>query len=960
MLTGKIDYFVASYTTAVEVIASESFINIVPLDELESVKREDLRFGINKDKPLLHSIIQKSLNSIDDNFFLKLTSKWLLKNRDTISYDIEFTQEEKEFLQNIPVVKIGSINSYTPFSFLENNEKIGFTQDLISIISEKTGIRFKKTGGDWPDVYGKFKNGKIDIISELSFRQERLGFTIYTKPYYEIPIGVFTRDDFGSYKGLESLKGKKVGIVKNSYLINVLNNIKDIEVVELGSTDERFYALRDKEVDVVLSNAMSIFRLEELMLKDIRLTGYFIHPDAKKEDLRFGINKQNPVLASIINKTLESIPYSKITKLKQKWILGHSSNDSKTDKISLTAKEKDYLDKKRSITMCIDPKWMPFEEFDEKGKYTGMSSDYYKLFEKMLSTKFELINSSTWSESIEFAKQRKCDIMSLVMETPSRREYLNFTTPYLKVPLVIASNLDVQFVNDIQDLNNKKVGISKGYAFVEILRDKYPYLNIIEVENIDDGLDRVKSGELYAYIGTLATVGHKFQTKYSGELKIAGKIDDNWELGVGVRNDDQILFNIMQKAVDNISDDQRRDILNKWISIKYEKGVDYTLLWQVIAAFSIVLGIILYFLSKQIKLKEDLGKQKEEFESIFNYSKDGIAILDLQSNFLDFNDAYLKMTGFTKDELLSKSSIGLTAPKDIEKSIQAFKDFPKKSSIENFETIYIVKEGKRIFTNMSASLMPDKKRILLVTKDVSSLKLLEEQAKNASMGEMIGNIAHQWRQPLSAISSAASGMQVQKEYGILTDEIFNNTCETINNNAQYLSKTIDDFRDFIKGDRKKVKFNLKDNIESFLHLVEGSIKSNDIHILKNIEDITINSYPNELIQCFINIFNNAKDVLKEIEDEERYFFIDIHTEENNVIITLKDNAGGIPKDILPCIFEPYFTTKHKSQGTGLGLSMTYNLIAEGMDGAIEANNVEYEYKGKSYHGVEFKIALPLS
>ncbi|MDD2697500.1 MAG: HAMP domain-containing sensor histidine kinase [Arcobacteraceae bacterium] len=106
------------------------------------------------------------------------------------------------------------------------------------------------------------------------------------------------------------------------------------------------------------------------------------------------------------------------------------------------------------------------------------------------------------------------------------------------------------------------------------------------------------------------------------------------------------------------------------------------------------------------------------------------------------------------------------------------------------------------------------------------------------------------------------------------------------------------------------------------------------------------------------MFNNAKDVLKDRSEEERAIFISTITEDNKAIITIKDNAGGIPQDVLPKIFEPYFTTKHQSQGTGLGLSMSYKLIVDGMDGTIEASNTEFEYNGKTYVGAEFTITLP--
>jgi len=238
-------------------------------------------------------------------------------------------------------------------------------------------------------------------------------------------------------------------------------------------------------------------------------------------------------------------------------------------------------------------------------------------------------------------------------------------------------------------------------------------------------------------------------------------------------------------------------------------------------------------------------------------------------------------------------------------------------------------------------------------------KVLFEQSKMAAMGEMIGNIAHQWRQPLSVISTGVTGMQVQKEYGKLSDEVFNSTCEMINSNTQYLSKTIDDFKNFIKGNRDKKEFNLSKNIDSFLHLVEGSIKNHNISIvLKLEENCKILGYENELIQCIINIFNNAKDILDELSLDKKIFYIETKANKENVEIIFRDNAGGIPSEILTKIFDPYFTTKHPNQGTGLGLSMTYNIIVDGMNGMISANNEEFIVDDVKYYGAVFKIILP--
>ena len=244
-----------------------------------------------------------------------------------------------------------------------------------------------------------------------------------------------------------------------------------------------------------------------------------------------------------------------------------------------------------------------------------------------------------------------------------------------------------------------------------------------------------------------------------------------------------------------------------------------------------------------------------------------------------------------------------------------------------------------------------------------NLKIQEQLFKSeklASMGEMIGNIAHQWRQPLSSISTLSTGMILQKECGILSDDKFIENCNTINQNAQYLSKTIDDFRNFIKGDKEKKEFSIINNINSFLSLVNSTKRDNNIEVILNLtDDIKIYGYENELIQCLINIFNNAKDIFKEKDIEQRFVFITTNIEDNNLSIEIKDNAGGIPEDIISKVFEPYFTTKHESQGTGLGLHMTYNLVVNGMDGDIIVENIKYQYDGKDYIGASFKIILPL-
>ncbi|KLE06525.1 sensor histidine kinase [Aliarcobacter butzleri] len=237
--------------------------------------------------------------------------------------------------------------------------------------------------------------------------------------------------------------------------------------------------------------------------------------------------------------------------------------------------------------------------------------------------------------------------------------------------------------------------------------------------------------------------------------------------------------------------------------------------------------------------------------------------------------------------------------------------------------------------------------------------ILYQQSKMAAMGEMIGNIAHQWRQPLSIITTATSGMVLQKQMGVLTDEFFFEASNRINASSQYLSQTIDDFRNFFIPNKEKSKVNLIEIFKKTLDLISAQFSSKDIKIIKNIEGVEFESYENELIQALINILNNSRDELIK-KDGERFIFVDAFEKDNFINITIKDNAGGVIKENLNKIFEPYFTTKYKSQGTGIGLYMTEEIITKHLNGTICVENVEFTYNEKEYFGAEFTIRIDLN
>jgi len=229
-------------------------------------------------------------------------------------------------------------------------------------------------------------------------------------------------------------------------------------------------------------------------------------------------------------------------------------------------------------------------------------------------------------------------------------------------------------------------------------------------------------------------------------------------------------------------------------------------------------------------------------------------------------------------------------------------------------------------------------------------KLLIHQNKLASMGEMIGNIAHQWRQPLTQLSSILINIELHFDKDKLTKDKLVDKIDEANGQISFMSNTIDDFRNFFSSGKSKKEYPIKEVIELSTHLLSASLNKNKIKLIINIEDdFILDGYPNEVTQALVNIINNAKDIF--IQRDIKYPIINIttFTKNNKNNITIQDNAGGINITPLDKIFEPYFSTKHASVGTGIGLYMCKMIIEKNNNGKIDVKN--------SDNGAIFTITL---
>ncbi|WP_141048081.1 PAS domain-containing sensor histidine kinase [Aliarcobacter cryaerophilus] len=356
--------------------------------------------------------------------------------------------------------------------------------------------------------------------------------------------------------------------------------------------------------------------------------------------------------------------------------------------------------------------------------------------------------------------------------------------------------------------------------------------------------------------------------------------------------------------------------------------------------------------------KKKLSEKNEELRLILDTTMEAIIIFK-DNSVVDCNKIAIEL--FNKQmkyELINKSFNDLIHNKN--------RDILNEK--EPFETNLIREDGSEFnaIINIKDTSLNNQIFKIVTIVDIEDLKrkenLVAEQTKLAAMGEMLGNIAHQWRQPLNIISMSSSNLKLKNDIGELCSSTLSESLSLILRTTNHLSDTIDTFNDFLKTDKEKSFFNINENIKNSISLVDSFFKNFNIDIILELEEgIFINSVANEFSQAFINILNNAKDaIVLNLKDNE-YGLIKIKTKkiDNFIEISILDNAKGIEKDILNKIFEPYFTTKHKYQGTGLGLYMTRKIINSSMGGEITVQNKKFVHNQKKYEGAEFKIKIPI-
>lgn len=398
---------------------------------------------------------------------------------------------------------------------------------------------------------------------------------------------------------------------------------------------------------------------------------------------------------------------------------------------SLTGEERDWLRAHPVIRVVQDPGWPPVEFIDEQGKFAGMAGDYLKIVEQKLGLKFERVRGLSWQEAYERLRRREIDMTTSVAVTPERSEFWAFTRPYMKIPIVIVAHMNVTYISDMRELAGKKVAVVDGYAVNDWIPNDFPGIELVRVKTAQEGLEILQRREVFAYIENMLVVGYYMARLKLTTLKIAGETPYINAQCMAVRKDWAPLAAILQKALDSISETQRNEIYRKWLPIRYEHGSDYTVLWYALAMFIIILSGMAAWnwkLSQAIRSRKiaetALKKSEERVQIILDNLLEGAQLIGRDWRYLYVNDAVVRQSGKTKEELLGKTMM------DVYPGIEKTDVFTRiRECIENHITHRM--DNKFIYPDKTSgwfrlSIQPVQEGVFILSEDVTEQKKAEE------------------------------------------------------------------------------------------------------------------------------------------------------------------------------------------------------------------------------------------
>ena len=652
------------------------------------------------------------------------------------------------------------------------------------------------------------------------------------------------------------------------------------------------------------------------------------------------------------------------------------------DSFTLTQQERQYIQTlKKPIVVAPCPDYPPIDFTDAEGNFIGLSHDYMELISKKLGITYTVKGINSWAEVLEAAKERKVDVVTSIQDVPERHWYLRFTKPYIRIPNVVVVQKSNTKVKSIYDLKGMKIAAVKGYAVIDYITKKFPAYTLELVKDESEGLMKLAFGEFDAMIISLSTVSYLIDTYSITNLRVAGTVGYDWNLCIGVRSDNPLLYSVISKALDSIPEKKRSELFRKWVSLAprpvyYEKEFWYILAVLLIGVLIVIIGIIAWNTSlrrqvnsKTRQLENELYWHKKTQEQLL-VEKERL-LITIQS----IGDAFISTNEEGTIVLCNKQADALFGNViSLGQNIHTLISFNERTHNKNVDPVQECIESGRLVVyhhvqctcrqktlDVSVVSSPVKFEdaligVVTIVRDITDMLTMQDELiklqQFESLGILAAGIAHDFNNILMAIMGNAEILELMLTREKTQKNILN-IVEGIKKSVKSAQSLTSQLLTYAKGGKPIKKSGniiqlIKDTVDFVTH---GTSVKVEYEFDSSIENFDFDEH--QLSHVFRNLALNAVQsidnsgkltiTVKSLPEKPKGLEL---PEGQYVMIAFADTGKGIAPENINRIFDPYFTTK--KTGTGLGLTTSLSIVRQ-HGGAITVSS--------SINGTIFNIYL---
>ena len=732
---GRADAYAGNRAAAAYIITQKLLTNLGIQGKLNK-PGSILAIGVRKDWPQLAVLLDKALDSIVSSEQQTILRRWTgIRGLD---YRASLTPEEEDWVRTHPVVDTAAAADYRPFNFLDDSGSYtGIAVEMLKAAAERLGFEIKPEFGTLSDGLDAVASGRLDLAPTVQATSKLRDHLVLTDPFLIVPH-VLAVQKGSRIRSAEDLAGKILAVESSGRLSDfVRKNIPDVKMLEAGTVLDALKAVDEGKADACLGDKLQLdYLIGENQLPSLTVIPF---PEVGPLELSMAVRPDWKPMVSILEKGLATLTPLERREINRRF-MPIKKDDGK--KLTLTEDEKNWLKSHPEFMTSFNRDWAPFEFVDDDGEYSGIASEFISRLENILGIRLVPYTGLDLLGALEAAEKREVDVIPAIAAGGEGGDFLLFTKPYARIPLVIVTRKDAVYVDDLDKLGPGGAALDKTCNVQGLIERDHPRLKLLSVDSPEEALTAASEGRVEAAVVNLASFTYLAAKLDMDDLKVAAPTPYTFDLSFAVRADLPELASVLDKALASIPEKDKAVFQEHWINLRVERHVDWALVLSMGLAAGLVVALILTIiirsnrrLAREVK---ERAMAEQKIQAMSSAIHDALIMIDAEAKVMYWNQAAEGLLGFTAEQAMGKDMHGLFAPPDLwEKAQKGLAQFARTGGgpvlDKLLELTAVRADGVRVPVEVAVSAFKvgDDWYAVGTVRDITERKKIEEQIKAA-------------------------------------------------------------------------------------------------------------------------------------------------------------------------------------------------------------------------------------